>query len=68
MRLSELPTQGRNFRPVLFQTAERGLSETTQDLREGGLELPTHAFSAGRGPFVGPNTTLPMGVGTSDLY
>jgi hypothetical protein len=31
----------RNFRPVHFQTAERGLSETTQDLREGGSELPT---------------------------
>src|SRR6185436_4682625 len=25
----------------IFQTAERGLSETTQDLREGGSELPT---------------------------
>ena len=29
MCLSELPTLGRNFRPVIFQLAERILSETT---------------------------------------
>ena len=65
----------RNFRPrvgtsdqFIFQTAERGLSETTQDLREGGSELPTQSKIAGRGPFIGQDLILPMGVGTSDPY
>ena len=31
----------RNFRPVHFQTTERGLSETTQYHREGGSDVPT---------------------------
>ena len=50
MYLSELPTQGRNFRPVQTQTAERGLSETTQDLREEGSELPTLDFYLAEDP------------------
>ena len=55
--------QPRGFYRKLLGTSEGRVG--TSDPR---LELPTHVFSAGRGPFVGQNTTLPMGVGTSDPY
>ena len=68
MCLSELPTRSRNFRPVQFQTTERGLSETTQDLRRRGRNFRPTYFSLGRGPFVGWSKALPMAVGTFDPY
>ena len=45
-----------------------GISEGRVGTSDPRLELPTHVFLAGRGPFVGQNTALPMGVRTSDPY
>ena len=45
-----------------------GTSEGRVGTSDPRSELPTHVFSAGRGPFVGQNTSLPMGVRTFDPY
>ena len=43
-----------------------GISEGRVGTSDPRSELPTHVFLAGRGPFVGQDLALPMGVGTSD--
>ena len=53
--------QFKNTRPRGFYRKLLGTSEGG-----GGSELPTRLKIAGRGPFVGQDLALPMGVGTSD--
>ena len=55
-------------RPRGFYRKLLGTSEGWVGTSDPRLELPTHVFSAGRGPFVGQNTAPPMGLRTSDPY